>query len=238
LSVAYIDAHKTEFGVEPICTALRIAPSTYYAAKARVPSARALRDAVLLPLIMTVWVANYRVYGVHKMWKALHRTGEQVGRDQVARLMRQLGIHGVRRGKRVRTTRPDAQADRHPDLVDRAFVAERPNALWVTDLTFVPTWAGVVYVCFITDAFSRKIVGWRAATNMRTTMVLDALEMARWSRGTTLEGLVCHSDAGSQLSSARHNYNDVTRPTLPYGDAAWFPGEGATCHDTARMPSP
>ncbi len=149
MSVAYIDAHKDEFGVEPICAALQIAPSTYYAANARVPSARALRDAVLLPMIMTMWVANYRVYGVHKMWKVLHRCGEIVGRDQVARLMRELGIQGVRRGKQVRTTRPDGQAERHPDLVDRAFVTDRPNALWVTDLTYVPTWSGVVYVCFI-----------------------------------------------------------------------------------------
>jgi putative transposase len=184
---------------------LQIAPSTYYAAKSRPPSDKALRDAVLLPMIMTLWVANYRVYGVRKMWKALHRAGEIVGRDQVARLMRELGIQGVRRGKQVRTTtRPEGKADRHPDLVERAFDAEHPNALWVTDLTFVPTWSGVVYVCFIVDAFSRKIVGWRAATNMRTTMVLDALEMARWSRGTRLEGLVCHSDAGSQFTSVRY----------------------------------
>jgi putative transposase len=202
--VAYIDGHRDEFGVEPICATLQVAPSTYYAAKARLPSARALRDAVLMPLIMTLWIANYRVYGVHKMWKALARAGETIGRDQVARLMRQLDIQGVRRGKQVRTTRPDGQADRHPDLVDRTFVACRPNALWVTDLTFVPTWSGVVYVCFIVDAFSRMIVGWRATTNMRTTMVLDALEMARWSRGTTLEGLVCHSDAGSQFTSIRY----------------------------------
>jgi putative transposase len=204
LTVAYIDGHKHEFGVEPICTTLQVAPSTYYAAKARVPSAMALRDAVLGPLILALWVANYRVYGVRKMWKALHRAGEVVGRDQVARLMRQLGIQGVRKGNKVRTTRPDGQADRHPDLVDRKFVAERPNALWVTDLTHVPTWSGVVYVCFIVDAFSRMIVGWRATTNMRTTMVLDALEMARWSRGTQLEGLVCHSDAGSQFTSVRY----------------------------------
>jgi len=204
LIVAYIDGHKDEFGVEPICTTLQVAPSTYYAAKARLPSAMALRDAVLGPLLLALWVANYRVYGVHKMWKALHRSGEIVGRDQVARLMRQLGIQGVRRGTTVRTTRGDDKAGRHPDLVDRKFTADRPNALWVTDLTYVPTWSGVVYVCFIVDAFSRMIVGWRATTNMRTTMVLDALEMARWSRGTALEGLVCHSDAGSQFTSIRY----------------------------------
>ncbi len=211
----YIEQHKEEFGIEPICTTLQVAPSTYYAAKARLPSARALRDTVLLALIMTVWVANYRVYGVRKMWKALVRAGEDVGRDQVARLMRDLGIQGVRRGKKVRTTRADEKAGRHPDLVDRKFVADRPNALWVTDLTHVPTWSGVVYVCFIVDAYSRMIVGWRATTNMRTTMVLDALEMARWSRGATLEGLVCHSDAGSQFTSIRYGERLAELGALP-----------------------
>ncbi|WP_245617689.1 IS3 family transposase [Nitriliruptor alkaliphilus] len=202
--VAYIDAHKDEFGVEPICQQLPIAPSTYYAAKSREPSARMLRDAVLMPLLLTLWTANYEVYGIRKMWKALQRAGEAVGRDQVARLMRELGIQGARRGKRIRTTRPDASAARHPDLVDRQFIAERPNLLWVTDLTVVPTWGGAVYVCFITDAFSRMIVGWRVATHMRTDMVLDALEMARWKRNSQLEGLVCHSDAGSQFTSIRY----------------------------------
>lgn len=204
MMVAYIDAHRDEFGAEPICEVLQFAPSTYYAAKKRLPSMRALRDAVLLPLILSLWTANYEVYGVRKIWKALARAGETVGRDQVARLMRQLGIQGARRGRKVRTTRPDRQAGRHPDLVDRQFVADRPNALWVTDLTYVATWSGMVYVCFIIDAFSRMIVGWRAATHMRTETVLDALEMARWSRGTTLEGLVCHSDAGSQFTSIRY----------------------------------
>ena len=202
--VAYIDEHKEEFGVEPICTTLQFAPSTYYAARSRPLSPRAVRDAILMPLLLALWVANYRVYGAHKLWKAAQRAGHDVGRDQVARLMRQLGIRGVNRSKTVRTTRPDDSADRHPDRVDRKFVAQRPNQLWVTDLTYVPTWSGVVYVCFIVDAFSRMIVGWRAATNMRTEIVLDALEMARWSRGTTLEGLVCHSDAGSQFTSVRY----------------------------------
>jgi putative transposase len=151
-----------------------------------------------------VWCANYEVYGARKLWKALVRQGETIGRDQVARLMRELGIAGARRGRPVRTTRRDDGADRAPDLVDRHFVATRPNELWVTDLTYVATWAGTVYVCFIVDVFSRTIVGWRAATNMRTDMVLDALEMARWARGTRLEGLVCHSDAGSQFTSIRY----------------------------------
>jgi putative transposase len=202
--VAYIDAHSDTFGVEPICTTLQFAPSTYYAAKSRLPSARAVRDAILMPLLLALWIANYRVYGARKLWKAAQREGHDVGRDQVARLMRQMGIRGVNRSKKVRTTRPDETADRHPDRVDRQFVAQRPNQLWVTDLTYVPTWSGVVYVCFIVDAFSRMIVGWRVATTMRTQMVLDALEMARWSRGTRLEGLVCHSDAGSQFTSIRY----------------------------------
>jgi putative transposase len=192
------------WGVEPICDVLQVAASTYYAARSRPPSARALRDAVLMPILLALWKANYRVYGAHKLAKAARRGGHDVGRDQTARLMRLMAIRGVSRRRRVTTTRRDEHADRAPDLVDREFVAERPNALWVTDLTFVPTWAGVADVCFIVDAFSRRIVGWRAAGHMRTAMVLDALEMARWSRGTQLEGLVCHSDAGSQFTSIRY----------------------------------
>ena len=181
-----------------------MAPSTYYAAKSRGPSQRAQRDAVLGPTLVQLWKDNYCVYGAHKLWKTARRAGHDVGRDQVARLMRAAGIEGVRRGKRVRTTKPDPGAGRHPDLVKRNFTATAPNQLWVTDLTYVPTWAGVAYVCFITDAFSRMIVGWRVASNMRTTMVLDAIEMARWSRGNTLPGLTCHSDAGSQFTSVRY----------------------------------
>ena len=207
--VDFIDDNREEFGVEPICTVLRsagvsVAPSTYYAAKSRGPSQRACRDAVLGPALVRLWKDNYCVYGAHKLWKTARRAGHEVGRDQVARLMRAAGIEGVRRGKRVRTTKPDPGAGRHPDLVKRNFTATAPNQLWVTDLTYVPTWAGVAYVCFITDAFSRMIVGWRVASNMRTTMVLDAIEMARWSRGNTLPGLTCHSDAGSQFTSVRY----------------------------------
>lgn len=202
--IAYIDEHREEFGVEPVCDTLQFAPSTYYAAKSRLPSARALRDQVLMPIILALWVANYRVYGAHKLWKAMLRAGHQVGRDQTGRLMKQLGIRGVHKGKKPTTTRSDPAAARPPDLVDRHFVASRPNALWVTDLTYVATWAGMAYVCFIVDVYSRMIVGWRVASHMRTEMVLDALEMARWSRGTRLEGLVCHSDAGSQYTSIRY----------------------------------
>jgi len=202
--VEYIDGHRDGFGVEPICEVLQVAPSTYYAAKSRPPSARARRDAVLGPALVELWEANYRVYGARKLWKAARRAGHDVGRDQVARLMRAAGIEGARRSRRVRTTRRDDQAPRHPDLVQRDFTATGPNQLWVTDLTYVPTWAGVAYVCFIIDAWSRMIVGWRVASHMRTDMVLDAIEMARWSRGTHIDGLRCHSDAGSQFTSLRY----------------------------------
>ena len=208
--MAFIDAHRhvvvegKPLGVEPICRVLQVAPSSYYAAKTCPLSARACRDAELIPRLIALWDSNYRVYGARKLWKAAGRAGLVVGRDQVARLMRTAGIEGARRTKKTRTTCPDPTAARHPDLVDRYFRAEAPNQLWVTDLTYVPTWAGMAYVCFIVDAFSRTIVGWRVAPHMRTTMVLDAVEMARWSRGTRLDGLRCHSDAGSQFTSLRY----------------------------------
>jgi putative transposase len=205
--VAFVDEHRDEFGVEPICTTLQVAPSTYYAAKKRqlAPSARAVRDAVMIQVLMVLWVANRKVYGAHKLWKAARRAGHDVGRDQVARLMKVMEIEGISRQRRkVFTTRHDPDAVRAPDLVNRNFRAERPDALWVTDLTYVPTRTGMAYVCFIVDAFSRRIVGWRVAANMRTDMVLDALEMARRSRGgRRLIGLVTHSDAGSQFTSVR-----------------------------------
>ena len=200
----FIDANRDDLRVEPICRTLQVAPSTYYAAKNRPVSARAIRDAVMMPILLALWAANYKVYGVRKLWKAAHRAGHYIGRDQVGRLMAQLGIRGVQRSRRVRTTVPDGRADRPPDLVDRDFTADRPNRLWVMDLTFVSTWRGVAYVCFIVDAFSRRIVGWRVAAHMRTGMVLDALEMTRWARGTRLQGLVAHSDAGSQFTSIRY----------------------------------
>jgi len=158
----------------------------------------------MMPILLALWVANRKVYGAHKLWKAARRAGHVIGRDQVARLMRAAGIRGVTRTRRVRTTRSDPAASRPADLVDRDFTADAPNRLWVVDLTYVATWAGVAYVCFITDAYSRMIVGWRVATHMRTQMVLDALEMARWKRGTRLEGLIAHSDAGSQFTSVRY----------------------------------
>ena len=207
--VSFIDENREEFGVEPICAELPIAPSTYYAAKSRPPSARARRDAALVPQLVALWRANYSVYGAHKLWRAARRAGIDVGRDQVARLMRLVGIEGVRRRRRVRTTRPDAGAERPADLVERDFTADAPNRLWVSDLTYVATWAGVAYVCFIVDVFSRLIVGWRVAAHMRTDMVLDALEMARASRGTRIKGLTVHSDAGSQAGFNRSSQHRV-----------------------------
>jgi putative transposase len=186
---------------------LQVAPSSYYAAKKRQehPSARARRDAVMMPILMALWVANRKVYGADKLWRAARRAGHDVGRDQVARLMRQMGIQGVaRRRRRVVTTRPAVEAARHADLVRRDFTAAAPNRLWVIDLTYVPTRSGMAYVCFIVDAFARRIVGWRVASHMRTEMVLDALEMARRSRGAgRLTGLIAHADAGSQFTSVR-----------------------------------
>jgi putative transposase len=204
--VGFIDGNHAEFGVEPICKALQVAPSTYYAAKKREshPSARTLRDAVMIQVLMALWVANRKVYGADKLWKAARRAGIEIGRDQTARLMRAAGMAGITRRRRIFTTRPDPDAVRAADLVNRVFEADRPNRLWVTDLTYVPTRSGMAYVCFIVDAFSRRIVGWRVAANMRTEMVLDALEMARRSRGgRRLAGLVAHSDAGSQFTSVR-----------------------------------
>jgi putative transposase len=205
--VAFVDDNRAELGVEPICRALQVAPSTYYAATRRQadPSARAVRDALMMQVLMVLWVANRKVYGAHKLWKAARRAGHDIGRDQVARLMRELGIEGVSRLRRkVFTTRQDPDGRRAPDLVNRDFTATAPNQLWVTDLTYVPTRSGTAYACFIVDAFSRRIVGWRVAANMKTEMVLDALEMARAARGARrLVGLVAHSDAGSQFTSVR-----------------------------------
>ena len=185
---------------------LQVAPSTYYAYKRRqqFPSARAVRDAVMVQVLTALWVANRKVYGVDKLWKAARRGGVEIGRDQTARLMRAGGMAGVTRRRKVFTTRQDPDATRAADLVKRIFKADRPDALWVTDLTYVPTRSGMAYVCFIVDAFSRRIVGWRVASNMKTEMVLEALEMARRSRGNRrLAGLTCHSDAGSQFTSVR-----------------------------------
>jgi putative transposase len=202
--VSFIDTHRDQFGVEPICKVLQVAPSTYYAHKARPPSVRAVRDAQLKVEIARVYKANFEVYGAEKIWRQLGREGIRVGRDRVARLMRQLGIHGVVRGGKRRTTTP-AAADRPADLVQRDFTAPAPNRLWVADLTYVATWAGFCYAAFIIDAYSRAIVGWRIATTLRATLALDALEMAIWARQDAgLDGLVHHSDRGVQYLSVRY----------------------------------
>jgi putative transposase len=207
--VRFIEAHKGRFGVAPICRVLTehgctIAPSTYYDAKARPLSRRSLRDEQLKVEIARVHAANYGVYGPRKVWLALNREGIEVARCTVERLMNVLGLQGIRRGKKWKTTTADPAANRPADLVARQFNPARPNALWVADFTYVATWVGVVYVAFVIDAYARRILGWRAASSMRTQLVLDALEQAVWVRrreGANLVGLVHHTDAGSQYTS-------------------------------------
>ena len=202
--IAYINANRDRFGVEPICKVLPIAPSTYYAACRRPPSDRRRRDQELKVEIRRVYDDNFGVYGARKVWRQLHREGISVARCTVERLMGELGLQGMRRGKPRRTTTPDPAATRPADLVDRDFSATRPNQLWVADLTYVATWSGFVYVAFIIDAFSRFIVGWQAARSLRTDLALDALEMAIWRRQARLDGLVHHSDRGSQYLAIRY----------------------------------
>jgi transposase InsO family protein len=202
--IAYIDRNRHRYGVEPICQLLPIAPSTYYQARRRPASARAVRDAKLKAEIARVNAEHFGVYGARKVWRQLHREGIAVARCTVERLMRELGLEGVRRGKPHRTTTPDETAARPVDLVERDFSAVRPNQLWVADLTYVATWSGFVYVAFVIDAFSRFLVGWQASRSLRTDLALDALEMAIWRRRAQLEGLVHHSDRGSQYLSIRY----------------------------------
>jgi putative transposase len=202
--IRYIDEHRRSFGVEPICRELQVAPSSYYAAKARPPSVRSVSDATLAELIGRVHRANFGVYGSRKVWKALGRLGIDAGRDQVARVMRMVGLQGATRTKPVRTTRPATVEQRPADLVERVFSAPAPNRLWVADLTYVWTVRGFVYTAFVVDAFSRAIVGWRVSTSLHTSLALDALEMALWSRGPDLSGLVHHSDRGVQYLAIRY----------------------------------
>ena len=206
---AFIDAHRHEYGVEPICRVLEIAPSGYYAAKQeeRDPSRRSprrQRDAVLREKIRTTHAAHFGVYGVRKIWHQLRHDGETVVRCTVARLMGVEGIQGVVRGARIRTTRPaENPAAQAADLVQRQFTASRPNQLWVADFTYVATWQGFVYVAFVIDVFSRRRLGWRAQRTMDTGLVLDALEQALHDRPHST-GLVVHSDHGSQYVSLRY----------------------------------
>jgi putative transposase len=203
--IRYVDAHRDEYGVEPICQVLEIAPSTYYEAHSRPVSARRLRDAQLKVEIARVHRENFEVYGIEKVWRQLRREGIGGGRERVARLMRELGLEGAVRGKSKRTTIPGELAQRPSDLVDRQFTAPAPNRLWVADLTYVWTRAGFVYVAFVIDVFSRYIVGWRVSTSLHSELALDALEMALWHRGHQgLAGLVHHSDRGVQYLSIRY----------------------------------
>jgi putative transposase len=192
--ITYINQNRHRYGVEPICQLLPIAPSTYHAAKNRLPSARALHDQELKVEIARVHAEHFGVYGARKIWRQLHREGIAVARCTVERLMGELGLEGVRRGKPRRTTTAEAAAARPADLVKRDFSATRPNQLWVADLTDVATWSGFVYVALVIDAFSRFLVGWQASRSLRTDLALEALEMAIWRRQAQLEGLVHHSD--------------------------------------------
>jgi putative transposase len=207
----FIDGHKTRrsagllWGVEPICVALQVAPSTYYATKTRARCARRIRDDELCTQIRRVYEANFGVYGVRKVWRQLNREGVCVARCTVQRLMRDMGLAGRVRGRRRRTTIPAEVGARPADLVDRKFVASRPNQLWIADITYVATWSGFAYTAFITDVFARRIVGWRVSNTLRADLALDALEMALWHRQHhDLAGLVHHSDRGVQYLSIRY----------------------------------
>jgi len=207
----FIDEHRLVHGVEPICAVLQIAPSGYrrHAARRRDPEkrcARAKRDAVLVPEIERVWRANLQVYGADKVWHQLGREGTAIARCTVERLMRRQGLHGVRRGKVIRTTFSDNKASCPLDKVQREFRAERPNQLWVSDFTYVSTWQGWLYVAFVIDVFARRIVGWRVSRSMHTDFVLDALEQALYARQPERDSsLIHHSDRGSQYVSIRYS---------------------------------
>ncbi|WP_253820914.1 IS3 family transposase [Agromyces terreus] len=211
--VEYIDGHRDRFGVEPICRVLadagiQIAPSTYYAAKARPLSARAFRDAELIVDITTAHKANLGVYGARKIHAELNREGVPVARCTVERLMRSIGLQGIRRDKATRTTNGDgAETGKPADLVKRKFTASAPNQLWVADFTYIRTHSGWVYASFILDVYSRRVVGWQTSTNMRTDLALDALDMGLWERrrtGQDITGLIHHSDMGVQYRAIRY----------------------------------
>jgi transposase InsO family protein len=207
--VSFIDDHQGSYGVEPICRMLPIAPSTYYAHKSCLAdparlSERARRDAVLRQEIERVWKANREVYGARKVWRQLRREGIETARCTVERLMREMGLRGVVRGRKPRTTIPDEATERRQDLVARKFIADGPNRLWVADLTYVATWSGFVYVAFIIDVFSRMIVGWRVSRSLRSDLALDALEQALYAR-RHIQRLIHHSDRGVQYVSISYS---------------------------------
>ena len=209
--VSYIDDYRDRFGVEPICRVLPIAPSTYYEMKARerdpgrLPP-RAIKDEQLKPEIWRVHAENYGVYGARKVWKQLNREGIKVARCTVARLMREMGLRGVTRGKKLKTTLPAELDIRAADRVNRDFKVSEPNRLWVADLSYVATWRGFVFVAFVIDAFARRIVGWRVSSSLRTDIALDALEQALYDRNINAResDLVHHSDRGVQYVSIRY----------------------------------
>lgn len=221
----YIDEHRGRFGVEPICSTLGVSASAYYRCATGERSARVVEDERLLELIKTTHAKNYYAYGYRKMWKALLRAGESAPRCRVQRLMRDNGIQGAkRRGKPWRTTTADPLAARHPDLVKRDFTASGPDRLWLADFTYLRCWEGVVFFSFVIDAFSRMIVGWQFAANMRTNLVLDALRMALTTRDPGADvTLIHHSDAGSQYLSFDYGQelddHDVLASIGSVGDA-------------------
>jgi putative transposase len=209
LTIAFIDCHRNRFPVAAMCRVLEFSERTFYAAKTRPACARAVTDEARKTLITAEWTANYSCYGARRLHKHLQREGHLIARCTIARLMRDLGIRGVQRGRKQFTTHADRNADRPPDLVKRDFTATAPNELWLADITYCSTWDGWLYVAFILDVYARVIVGWQIATHMRTDLVLDALEMAAWRRHL-IDGCVHHSDAGSQYTSIRYTDRLVT----------------------------
>ena len=240
--MVFIDAHRDRFGVEPICAVLAehgvgIAPSAYYAAKSRPPSARAVRDAWLRVEIARVHAENYDAYGAAKVWDHLDRVeGVRVARCTVERLMRGLGLEGARRGAKTRTTSSDPDAERPADLVKRDFAVPAPDRLWLADLTYVRTRSGFVYVSFVIDAYSRRVLGWQASRSLRTDLALDALDMAIHARrrgGRCTAGVTHHSDMGSQYLSIRYSQrladNDIVASVGAKGDSYDCEHDGGCC---------
>jgi transposase InsO family protein len=206
--MTFVSDYREKYGVGPICKQLPIAPSTFYEHRSRErnperQSLRKKRDLTLSEEIKRVWKENFRVYGARKIWLQLNRESIKVARCTVERLMKRIGLRGVVRGRRCKTTISNPKAAHPSDLVRRQFTATRPNQLWVADFTYVATWNGFVYVAFVTDVFSRRIVGWRVSRSMCAELVLDALEQALWARPCP-NGLIHHSDKGSQYVSIRY----------------------------------
>jgi transposase InsO family protein len=213
--IRFVDDHRDRWPVAAMCQAIELSERTYYAAKSRPPSPRALADERHKVEIRRVWENNYRCYGTRRVHKQLRREGYVIARCTVARLMSDMGLRGVQRGKKRYTTTPDLSAPRPPDLVDRRFEASRPNQLWLADITYASTWEGWLYVAFVLDAYSRAIVGWQIADHLRTELVLDALEMAIWRRDLTYGGLIHHSDAGCSSTPASATATASPRSASP-----------------------